>query len=223
MWLRRVYEGSGKRAFAGKNDGGYRAPLGSAYRGGDYFDGTTVRMCYRQRVGIGRGHCHFCAARDQAMSPTFVITKAAELLVMTGSVPSMAEADMRVRKAVRSGDALAKLAEVIEAQGGNPRQIEHPELLPTAPVRVLLTAACSGYIAAIDAERVGLASMQLGAGPFPERRCYRSSHRFCLTGKGRRSSAKRRTPYSKFTPVPKPKPPLFKMNCWPAIAGAKRW
>src|SRR6266851_250279 len=54
----------------------------------------------------------------------------AELLVLTGSVSSMAEAEMRVRKAVYSGSALAKLAEVIEAQGGNPRQIERPELLP---------------------------------------------------------------------------------------------
>src|SRR5258707_5065007 len=42
----------------------------------------------------------------------------AELLVLTGSVSSMAEAEMRVRNAVYSGAALAKLAEVIEAQGG---------------------------------------------------------------------------------------------------------
>ena len=90
--------------------------------------------------------------------------EAAELLVITGTVPSMAEADMRVRKAIRSGAGLAKLAEVIEAQGGNPRQIEHPELLPAAPVRSMLVAPQSGYIAAIEAQRMGLASMQLGAG-----------------------------------------------------------
>jgi pyrimidine-nucleoside phosphorylase len=90
----------------------------------------------------------------------------AELLVLTGSVSSMAEAEMRVRKAVYSGSALAKLAEVIEAQGGNPRQIERPELLPIAPVRVMLTAPRTGYLAAIDAERMGLASMHLGAGRF---------------------------------------------------------
>ena len=92
--------------------------------------------------------------------------EAAELLVMTGAVPSMAEADMRVRKAVRSGAALAKLAEVVEAQGGNPRQIERPELLPTAPVRVMLRAPRGGYIAGIEAEKIGLASMHLGAGRF---------------------------------------------------------
>lgn len=90
--------------------------------------------------------------------------EAAELLVMTGTVASIAEAEMRVRRAVRSGAALAKLAEVIEAQGGNPRQIEQPELLLTAPVRVMLTAPRSGYIAAIEAEKIGLASMRLGAG-----------------------------------------------------------
>jgi pyrimidine-nucleoside phosphorylase len=92
--------------------------------------------------------------------------EAAELLVMTGTVPSMAEADMRVRKAVRSGAGLAKLAEVIEAQGGNPRQIERPELLPAAPVRVMLRAPRGGYIAAIEAEKIGIASMHLGAGRF---------------------------------------------------------
>src|SRR5579883_299419 len=92
--------------------------------------------------------------------------EAAELLVMTGTVPSLAEADMRVRKVVRSGAALAKLAEVIAAQGGDPQQIEQPELLPTAPARVMLRAPRGGYIAGIEAEQIGLASMQLGAGRF---------------------------------------------------------
>ncbi len=61
---------------------------------------------------------------------------------------------------------MTKLAEVIAAQGGDPRQIEQPALLPTAPVRSLLTAPCSGYLAHIDAEQIGLVSMHLGAGRF---------------------------------------------------------
>jgi pyrimidine-nucleoside phosphorylase len=92
--------------------------------------------------------------------------EAAELLVMTGSAKDVAEADQRVEEAIQSGKALAKLAEVIVAQGGDARQIEHPELLPAAPVRVMLPAPRSGHIAAIAAEQVGLASMQLGAGRF---------------------------------------------------------
>lgn len=92
--------------------------------------------------------------------------EAAELLVMTGHVASLAEAEMRVRKVIRSGAALAKLAEVVGAQGGNPKQIEHPELLPKAPVHLLVYAPRDGYIAGINAEQMGLLSMRLGAGRF---------------------------------------------------------
>lgn len=92
--------------------------------------------------------------------------EAAELLVMTKSAASLAEAEMRVRRAISSGAALAKLAEGIAAQGGDAAQIEHPELLPAAPVRQMLYAPRDGYIAGIEAEQMGLASMHLGAGRF---------------------------------------------------------
>src|SRR5712692_7290298 len=92
--------------------------------------------------------------------------EAAELLVMTGKAGSLTEAERYVEHAIRSGAAVAKLAEVIAAQGGNAQQIEQPHLLPTAPVRSMLTAPRSGYIAGIQSEQIGLASMRLGAGRF---------------------------------------------------------
>ena len=92
--------------------------------------------------------------------------EAAELLLMTGAEESFSAAQNRVECAVSSGAAVAKLAEVIAAQGGNAQQIEQPQLLPTAPVRYMLTAPRSGYIARIQSEHIGLASMQLGAGRF---------------------------------------------------------
>ncbi len=92
--------------------------------------------------------------------------EAYELLVMTGAVLTTDEAEMRIEQAIHTGAAVAKLAEVIEAQGGDPRQIERPELLPKAPVRSMLFAPRSGYIISINAEQVGLASMRLGAGRF---------------------------------------------------------
>ena len=92
--------------------------------------------------------------------------EAAELLLMTGVASNPADAEERVGQAVRSGAAVAKLAEVIAAQGGDPRQIEQPHLLAVAPVRSMLVAPCSGYIAAIESEQMGLASMHLGAGRF---------------------------------------------------------
>ncbi|MBV9230951.1 MAG: thymidine phosphorylase [Chloroflexi bacterium] len=90
----------------------------------------------------------------------------AELLVMTGKAENMPEAERLVTQAVRSGAGVEKLAEVIAAQGGDSRQIEQPQLLPVAPVRTMLTAPRSGYIAAIHAEQMGLTSMRLGAGRF---------------------------------------------------------
>lgn len=92
--------------------------------------------------------------------------EASELLVMTGASATIFEAGERVQLAINSGEAVAKLAEVIAAQGGDAQQIEQPELLPKAPVRTMLLAPRSGYIAGIEAEQVGLASMRLGAGRF---------------------------------------------------------
>src|SRR6266478_5655230 len=92
--------------------------------------------------------------------------EASELLVMTGAVTTVSDAGKRIEQAIHTGAAVAKLAEVIAAQGGDPHQIEKPELLPKAPVRTMLLAPCSGYIAGIEAEQMGLASMRLGAGRF---------------------------------------------------------
>ena len=92
--------------------------------------------------------------------------EAAELLMMTGKAHNFDEADQLVQQAIQSGAAVEKLAQVVSAQGGDARQVEHPEFLPTAPVRVMLPAPQSGYIASIDAEHIGLASMRLGAGRF---------------------------------------------------------
>jgi len=92
--------------------------------------------------------------------------EAAELLLMTGRTDNFTEADATVQRAIRSGAAIAKLAEVIAAQGGDARQIEQPHLLPQAPIQHMLTSPRSGYIAGIHSEQIGLASMHLGAGRF---------------------------------------------------------
>ncbi len=90
--------------------------------------------------------------------------EAVTLLTITGVAGTAAEAEKRVHDAIASGRALAKLAEVVAAQGGDATQIEDPSRLPTAPVRLTVPAARAGYVAAIDAERVGRASVRLGAG-----------------------------------------------------------
>ncbi len=88
----------------------------------------------------------------------------ATLLHMAGLVADEAEGEAYARRAMDDGSGLAKFAEVVAAQGGDASQIEHPEKLPQAPYREMLMATREGYIAAIDAERIGRASVRLGAG-----------------------------------------------------------
>ncbi len=90
----------------------------------------------------------------------------AELLLMTGKVAEIAEAIQIVEQAVRSGAGIAKLVEVVAAQGGDSRCIEQPRLLPSAPTQSVLPAPCSGYITGIQAEQIGFISMRLGGGRF---------------------------------------------------------
>src|SRR5450631_82907 len=70
--------------------------------------------------------------------------EAAELLVMTGKAAEISAATQIVEHAVHSGAGIAKLSEVVAAQGGDPRCIEQPHLLPSAPTQSILLAPCSG-------------------------------------------------------------------------------
>ena len=86
------------------------------------------------------------------------------LLAMAGIAHNEAEGHERAERAMRDGSGLAKLGEVIAAQGGDARMVEQPELLPAAPYHVDVPAPRAGFVAAMDAERLGMASVRLGAG-----------------------------------------------------------
>ena len=70
------------------------------------------------------------------------------------------EAVEKVEHALQSGLAMETRNRWIEAQGGDPDL----EKLPVAAVQVPVLASCSGYITAMDAAEVGIASSLLGAG-----------------------------------------------------------
>jgi len=78
---------------------------------------------------------------------------------------SMGEGRARAAAAIDSGEALEAFRRMIQAQGGDPHVVDDPEkVLPAAPVVRPVTAERSGTIAAIDAEALGRASGDLGAG-----------------------------------------------------------
>lgn len=70
----------------------------------------------------------------------------------------------RLEGLLDSGAALDRLARLIERQGGDPHITEDPDLLPSAPVVQPFLAPRTGYVAALDARKVGMAAVQLGVG-----------------------------------------------------------
>ena len=87
-----------------------------------------------------------------------------EMLQLAGLAQDDEAARGLLRAAVDSGAALQKFAEVIEEQGGDPRVVDHPSLLPKAKFQEELPAPRSGYVTVCDALKVGVAAMRLGAG-----------------------------------------------------------
>jgi len=88
----------------------------------------------------------------------------AELLLAGGIERDLAAARERLRATVNSGAALRKLADIIEAQGGNPAVTEDPALLPQAPHSAVFTAPAAGRVVAVHPKAVGHGIIAMGGG-----------------------------------------------------------
>jgi pyrimidine-nucleoside phosphorylase len=88
----------------------------------------------------------------------------AEMLVLGGAAAGLSAAREEVLAAVSDGRGLAKLEEIVRAQGGDPEAVRDPGRLPRAPRTYDVGAPAAGKVRAIDTEAVGLAAVALGAG-----------------------------------------------------------
>jgi pyrimidine-nucleoside phosphorylase len=86
-------------------------------------------------------------------------------MFLLGSVDDSLDAGRaRFDAVIRSGHALEKFAQTIGRQGGDPRVVDDYSRLPHAQHEDSLVAPQDGYLAGLDAETIGRASMLLGAG-----------------------------------------------------------
>ncbi|MCY4072506.1 MAG: thymidine phosphorylase [Chloroflexi bacterium] len=69
-----------------------------------------------------------------------------------------------LRRMLRGGAALEHFRRMVEVQGGDVARIDDLGKLPQAQIREELRAAEDGYIGGIHADKVGLATLALGAG-----------------------------------------------------------
>jgi pyrimidine-nucleoside phosphorylase len=92
------------------------------------------------------------------------IELAARMLVLGKIADDLADADRRAREAVRTGAALERFRQIVEGQSGDPHVVDDYSRLPHVPDRHIVEAERSGYVARLDAELIGRASVALGAG-----------------------------------------------------------
>jgi pyrimidine-nucleoside phosphorylase len=88
----------------------------------------------------------------------------AEMLVLVGVAPDLAEARARLERAVASGRALETFARLIEAQGGNPAVVDEPSVLPQADAVEVYRAERDGVVVQVEPRRIGRAVVALGGG-----------------------------------------------------------
>jgi pyrimidine-nucleoside phosphorylase len=89
---------------------------------------------------------------------------AARMLVLGRITTDHDDARRRIARAIESGEGLERFRQIIDVQGGDPRVVDDYQRLPHVRACRMVTASRGGYLARLDAELLGRASVALGAG-----------------------------------------------------------
>jgi pyrimidine-nucleoside phosphorylase len=92
------------------------------------------------------------------------LSLAAWMLVLAGVARNSADGIRKADEALHKGLALQKFREIVEAQGGDPRIVEDPTLLPQAPKKIMILSPRSGFLKRIHTRQLGELLRLLGAG-----------------------------------------------------------
>jgi len=95
---------------------------------------------------------------------TIALTIASYMAVLGGAYKEFDDAYRNLTNDIKSGKAINKFREFIRIQGGDTSIVDNPELLPQAKKHIEVVSNNSGYVTAIDAQKIGVAAMLLGAG-----------------------------------------------------------
>ncbi len=140
-----IGEANGRRTAALITD--MDIPLGSAV-------GNSLEVAEAVATLRGEGPEDLCA----------VCLELASAMLNLAGLGDMDACRQKAKAALADGSALAKLRQMVEAQGGDTAVIDDPLRFAQAPVAHEVLAPEGGAIAAMDTEKIGIASMQLGAG-----------------------------------------------------------
>jgi pyrimidine-nucleoside phosphorylase len=87
-----------------------------------------------------------------------------EMLLAGRIETSPAKARQRLENALSSGLAAEKFEQVIEAQGGNPKVVEDPSVLPQAQAVEIFSAPGTGVVTRVEPRVLGRAIVAMGGG-----------------------------------------------------------
>jgi pyrimidine-nucleoside phosphorylase len=88
------------------------------------------------------------------------------MFLLGGRTASKDEGRTLALELIRSGAALEKFRDLVREQGGKVDSIDDLTLLPQAAHRKDILAPATGYVSAIECERMGIAGVILGGGRF---------------------------------------------------------
>src|SRR3989449_2205726 len=86
------------------------------------------------------------------------------MLMQGGIEKNTKTARKKLETAIDSGLAAEKFEQIIEAQGGNPKAVEDPSVLPQAQAVEVYAAPRTGVVQRVDPRTIGRAIVALGGG-----------------------------------------------------------
>ena len=163
-----IGEGAGRRMVAWIT--GMEQPLG-------YAVGNAVEV--REAIDTLRGR----GPRDLV---DLIMELGSDMLLISGIVSSRNKAKSRIADNLANQKGLKRLVDLIVAQGGDPSVVDNPDLLPQPNAKIEVKSETPGYVSAIDALEVGLASKILRSRAQNKRRHYRLFGRYLSKEENRR-------------------------------------
>ena len=122
-------------------------PLGCAI-------GNALEVCEACETLQGRGPADL----------TEVCIELAANMLWLAEKGELAQCRSLAKQQIANGEAFAKLKEMVQAQGGDTSVLDDPEKFAPPNVCYEVLAQREGFLYAMDTERCGIASMELGAG-----------------------------------------------------------
>jgi pyrimidine-nucleoside phosphorylase len=87
-----------------------------------------------------------------------------EMMILGGFSGGRGEARATLEKLIRTGAAAEHFRKIIEAQGGDPRVVDDPGLLPQAKAVEIYAAPRRGFIGAVEPRAIGRTIIDMGGG-----------------------------------------------------------